>query len=68
MSMFAHNLSSIDLLLREYEEAATVLKLVEGISISRSSLHSYERAIGAALNFSLPGLVLQEAVRHDCLS
>ena len=68
LGVLSHNLSGIDLLLREYEEAATVLKLVEGISISRSSLHSYERAIGAALNVALPWLVFKEAVRHDCLA
>ena len=63
--MFANDLTSIDLVLRMYEEAAAVLQMVNTICVSRTALHGNHRAVGAALDVAFVRLVLLEAMRHN---
>ena len=68
LGVLAYNLSGIDLLLREDEEAAAILELVDGIGIGCTGFHGNERTVGATLDVALPGLIFMESVSHDGLA
>ena len=68
MAVLAHHLAGVHLFLREDEEAAAVLQLVNGVGERRAGLHRYHRTVRAPLNLSLIGLILLEAVRHNGLA
>ena len=68
MHVLTHHLSGIDLFLRIDEELATVLKMVDGVGIGIAALQGNHGAVDPALYLPLVGLVLLEAVCHDCLA
>ena len=63
--MFANNLTCIDLVLRLDEEATSVLKMVDCISISITALKRNKGAIDAAIDVALIGLVFLETMCND---
>ena len=65
LGVLPYYLTGIHLILREYEEAAAVLKFINGIGVGRACLHRYQRAVGATLYLTLPWLIFKEAMRHD---
>ena len=66
--VLADYLTGINFFLREDEEAAAILKLVDGVGVGCSGLKSDKRAVGAPFDVAFPGLLVEEAVRHDGLS
>ena len=68
MHVLSHYLSTIDILARVDEELATILQLVDGVSVGIARLKGYHRTIGAALYVALVWLILLETMRHDCLA
>ena len=62
--MLSDHLSGIDVFSRLHEEAAPVEQLVHGVCYGLACLQGDERAVVAALYFTLERLVLLEAVRH----
>ena len=61
-------MSGIDLFLRVDEELAAVLEFVQRVGIRCTGFHGDERTVVTFYNLAFPRLVLQEAVRHNCLA
>ena len=68
MGMLAHYLACINLFLRENEEFAAVLQLVNGIGKSRTGLHGNHRTVGTPFNLTLIRLIFLKTVCHDSLA
>ena len=65
LAVLAHHLPGIHFFLREDEEFATVLELVDGIGVSSAAFHGYDGAIGAAHDVAFPRLVVEKTVCHN---
>ena len=65
MNVLADHLSGIHLFLREDEELAAVLQVVDGIGDGCARVHRDHRAVRPAFHVALVGLVVLEAVGHD---
>ena len=66
--MLTHHHSGIHLSLREDEELASVLQVVDGISYGRTRVHGNHGAVGSSADFPLVWLIVLESVCHDGFS
>ena len=68
VNMFAHYLTAVNLFTRIDEELATILKLVNRVSIGCTCLHCNHRTVHTAYYLALIRLILLEAVSHNGLA
>ena len=61
-------MSGVHLFLRVNKEPSAVLEFVERVRRCCSGFHRDERTVDAVRHVTLVGLILQEPVRHDCLT
>ncbi len=68
MNMLTYDLAAVNLLTWVDEELTTILKLIDGVSVSGTCLQGNHATVAATANLALVWLILLEAVSHDSLA